>query len=213
MALSHDQTPAVYLTPVLETKATLLLRDWPFRRLCCRLVVTRNTAVTCFAHPPVIEWPPRWSCWTQGEAFKNTVIIFESNGQRFLHPWSVQLFLEPIQWVDTLHYLGVTRHTRLSWSSHINYVRKLPKGCMYWVLPWTGEVVSTSAMGVLLYKQLPWWTTSAPHGDSQPTCTSGGCRYYGPNVFAMLPVYPGTLVAGRFTRICEFLFLLNTLEP
>jgi hypothetical protein len=67
--------------------------------------------------------------------------------------------------------------------------------------------------GILLYKQLPWWTTPAPCGGSVPTLMSGGCRYYSPSVFALLPVHPGTLVAGRFTRVCEFHFLPNTLEP
>ena len=67
--------------------------------------------------------------------------------------------------------------------------------------------------GILLYKQLPWWTTPAPCGGSLPTPMSGDCRYYSPSVFASLPVHPGTLVAGRFTRICEFHSLPNTLEP
>ena len=67
--------------------------------------------------------------------------------------------------------------------------------------------------GILLYKQLPWWTTPAPCGGSLPTPMSGDCRYYSLSVFASLPVHPGTLVAGRFTRICEFHSLPNTLEP
>jgi hypothetical protein len=88
----------------------------------------------------------RWvipSTW----AFKSTAMIFVSMGQRFLNPWSVQLFREPIQWVDTSHYLGLTRDTQLTWSSHIDYVRKLPGGWVCWVLPWTGDVVSSSGMG------------------------------------------------------------------
>jgi hypothetical protein len=34
--------------------------------------------------------------------------------------WSVH----PIQWVDTARYLGVTLDTRLTWSTHIDQMRK-----------------------------------------------------------------------------------------
>jgi hypothetical protein len=36
---------------------------------------------------------------------KSTAIIFMRAGQRFLKPRPVQLFREPIQWVDTSCYL------------------------------------------------------------------------------------------------------------
>jgi hypothetical protein len=36
----------------------------------------------------------------------------------------VKLIGEPIQWVDAARYLGETIDKRLSWSTHINQVRK-----------------------------------------------------------------------------------------
>jgi hypothetical protein len=54
----------------------------------------------------------------------STAIIFARAGQRFIQPRPVTLFGEPIEWVDTTCYLGVTLDTRLTWSPHINHVRK-----------------------------------------------------------------------------------------
>jgi hypothetical protein len=44
--------------------------------------------------------------------------------RRFIQPRPVTLFGEPIQWVETTRYLGVTLDTRLTWSPHIDQVRK-----------------------------------------------------------------------------------------
>jgi hypothetical protein len=43
---------------------------------------------------------------------------------RFFHPRPVTLFGEPIEWVETTRYLGVTLDKRLTWSPHIDQVRK-----------------------------------------------------------------------------------------
>jgi len=51
---------------------------------------------------------------------KNTAIIFARAGRRFIQPRPVTLFGEPIQWVDTTRYLGVTLDKRLTWSPHID---------------------------------------------------------------------------------------------
>jgi hypothetical protein len=55
---------------------------------------------------------------------KSTAIIFARAGRRFIQPRPVTLFREPIEWVETTRYLGVTLDTRLTWSSHIDQVRK-----------------------------------------------------------------------------------------
>ena len=39
---------------------------------------------------------------------KSTAIIFAGAGRRFIQPRPVIVFGEPIQWVETTHYLGVT---------------------------------------------------------------------------------------------------------
>ena len=55
---------------------------------------------------------------------KSTRIIFARGGRRFIQPRPVTLFGEPIEWVDTTRCLGVTLDIRLTWSSHIDQVRK-----------------------------------------------------------------------------------------
>jgi len=55
---------------------------------------------------------------------KTTAIVFARAGRRFIQPRPVTLFGEPIEWVDTIRYLGVTLDRRLIWLPHIDQVRK-----------------------------------------------------------------------------------------
>ncbi len=55
---------------------------------------------------------------------KSSAIIFARAGRRFIQPRPVTLFGEPIKWVDTTRYLGVTLDKRLTWSPHIDQVRR-----------------------------------------------------------------------------------------
>jgi len=55
---------------------------------------------------------------------KNTAIIFARAGRRFFQPRPVTLLGEPIESVDTTRYLGVTLDKILTWSPHIDQVRK-----------------------------------------------------------------------------------------
>jgi hypothetical protein len=55
---------------------------------------------------------------------KSSTIILARAGWRFIQPRPVTLFGEPIQWVETNRYLGVTQDKRLIWSTHIDQVRK-----------------------------------------------------------------------------------------
>jgi hypothetical protein len=55
---------------------------------------------------------------------KSTAIIFALAGRRFIQLQPITLFGEPIQWVETTCYLGLTLDTRLTWSPHIDQVRK-----------------------------------------------------------------------------------------
>jgi hypothetical protein len=55
----------------------------------------------------------RWLCeWRIAiNVSKSTVIIFARAGRRFIQPRPVTLFREPIEWVNTTRYLGVTLDT------------------------------------------------------------------------------------------------------
>jgi hypothetical protein len=55
---------------------------------------------------------------------KSTAIIFAGPGRRFMHPRPVTLFGEPIECVDTTRYLELTLYTRITWSPHIDKIRK-----------------------------------------------------------------------------------------
>jgi hypothetical protein len=45
----------------------------------------------------------------------STAISFARAGQLFIQPGPVTHFGDPIEWIDTARYLGVTLDTRLTW--------------------------------------------------------------------------------------------------
>jgi len=86
---------------------------------------------------------------------KSTAIIFARAGRRFIQPGSVTLFGEPIEWVDTTRYLGVTLDTRLTWSPYIDQIRKRTAQRMGILGPLLSRKSDISVRnGVLIYKQL-----------------------------------------------------------
>ena len=69
--------------------------------------------------------------------------------------WHNALFGEPIEWVDTTRYLGVTLDRRLTWSPHSDQVRKRTTQRMGMLGPLLNRKSDLSIRnGVLLYKQL-----------------------------------------------------------
>ena len=92
----------------------------------------------------------------------------------------MQFFGEPILWVDTARYLGVTVDTRLTWSSHINLARK--KAAQR--LGVLGRLLHrrtglSNRKGVLLYKQVirPMIGLRLhQYGGPPPVPMSGSCR-------------------------------------
>jgi len=86
---------------------------------------------------------------------KSTAIILARAGRRFMYLWPVTLFGEPIEWVEATRYLGVTLDIRLTWSSHIDQVRKRTAQRMGMLCPLLNRKSDLSVRnGVLLYKQL-----------------------------------------------------------
>ena len=86
---------------------------------------------------------------------KSSVIIFARAGRRFIQPLSVTLFGEPIKWVDTTRYLGVTLDKRLTWSPHIDQVSRRTAQRVGLLGPLLNRKSDLSIRnGVLLYKQL-----------------------------------------------------------
>ena len=86
---------------------------------------------------------------------KSSAIIFARAGRRFIQPRSVTLFGEPIKWVDTTRYLGVTLDKRLTWSPHIDQVSRRTAQRVGLLGPLLNKKSDLSIRnGVLLYKQL-----------------------------------------------------------
>jgi len=85
---------------------------------------------------------------------KNTAIIFARAGRHFIQPRRVTLFGEPIEWVETTRYLGVTLDTRFTWSPHIDHVRKRAAQRLGMLGPLNTKSDLSVRNGVLLYKQL-----------------------------------------------------------
>ena len=99
------------------------------------------------------RWLSEWSIVIN--VSKSSAIIFARAGRSFSQPRPVTLLVEPIQWVETNPYLGVTLDKRLTWSPHIDQVRKKTAqrmGMLGLLLNRNGELSVRN--GVLLYKQL-----------------------------------------------------------
>jgi hypothetical protein len=65
-------------------------------------------------------WPRYWRIAIN--VSKSTAVHFAKTTRCIQRPSQVQLFGEPIQWVDTARYLGVTLDTRLTRTAHVNQV-------------------------------------------------------------------------------------------
>jgi hypothetical protein len=86
---------------------------------------------------------------------KSMAVLFVKATPRFRQPRPMQFLGEPIEWVETASYLGVTLDTRLTWSAHVNQVRKNAAQRLGMVSPLLTRRSGLSIRnGVLLYKQL-----------------------------------------------------------
>ena len=124
----------------------------------------------------------------------SAAIIFARAGRRFIQPRPVTLLGEPIQWVDTTRHLEVTLDTRLTWSPHIDQIRKRAAQRMGMLCPLLNRKSDLSVGNkVLIYKQLilPKMDYACSAWRSAARTMSGGYRCYNPRVFASLLVPPG----------------------
>jgi hypothetical protein len=86
---------------------------------------------------------------------KSMAVLFAKTARRARQPRPVQFLGEPIQWVQTARYLGVTLDTRLTWSAHGDQVRKRAVQRLGMLGPLLNRRSGLSVRnGVLLYKQL-----------------------------------------------------------
>jgi hypothetical protein len=101
-------------------------------------------------------------------------MLFVKNGWRFSKPRTVQLFKDPIKWADETRYLGGTLDKRLTWSKHVDRVRKKSAQRLGTLGPLLSRRNGLSIRnGVLLYKQLirpmmdyacpVWWSAARSH--------------------------------------------------
>ena len=133
--------------------------------------------------------------WRIARVSKSTVILFAKTSSRIAKLRQVQLFGQQIHWVYTVRYIGVTLDTRLTWSIHIDQVRK--KRHRLGVLgPLRNRRNDLSIRnGILFISSLSelWLTAPALSGGSPLAPMSGNCWYFSPSVFALLPVHLGTV--------------------
>ena len=79
---------------------------------------------------------------------------FVKAGKRITKPRPVQLFGEPVHWVDTARYLGVNLDKRLIWWTPIDQVEKRAAQGMGELRSLLNRSGISIRNGVLLYKQL-----------------------------------------------------------
>jgi hypothetical protein len=127
--------------------------------------------------------------WTIACVWKSTVMFFGKTGRRILKTRPVQFFGQQIHSVDTVRCLEVILDTRLTWSIHIDEVRKKRHrlGVLGPLLNRGNEFCCICSLFELLL------TTRTLSGCSTLALMSGNCRYFSPSVYALLPFHLGTV--------------------
>jgi hypothetical protein len=133
-------------------------------------------------------------------------MIFARARRHFLKSRPVRLFGEPINRVDTARYLGVTLDTRLTWSPHIDQVRKKAAQRLRVLDPLLNRRSGLPiGNGVLLYKQLIRATTRAPYGGSLPAPMPGGYWCYSPSLAIGAPRSGSSIPRHNTTALTDSL--------
>jgi hypothetical protein len=82
-------------------------------------------------------------------------VHFVKTTRRIQKPRAMQFLGDPIQWVETARYLGVTFDTQLTWSAHVSQVGKKAPQRLGVLGPLLNSRRGLSVRnGVLIYKQL-----------------------------------------------------------
>jgi hypothetical protein len=127
---------------------------------------------------------------------KSTAIIFARFRRSFVQRRPVTtVFGDPIHWVDTTRYLGITLNKWLTWSPNVYQVRKKNTpgtGLLRPLLNRRSDSPSGTASCYTSSLSAPLWTMRIPFRGPLSTPTSGGCRCYNPSFFALLRAAPCT---------------------
>jgi hypothetical protein len=137
---------------------------------------------------------------------KSTAVLFVKSARHIQNARAVQFLREPIQWVETARYPGMTLDTQLTWSTHVNQVEdKVAQRLVACPLLNMRSGLCVRK-GVLIYKQvfLFGWITHVLPGGPLPGATSGSCKSYNPIAFVLRLTHFHTLVPCKFTRITGF---------
>ena len=125
--------------------------------------------------------------WRIAIVSKSTTIIFARAGRRFIEPRPVTLFGEPIEWVDNTRYLWVTLDIRLTWSPHIDQVKKRSAERIGMSDPLLNRKSDLSVRNGVLYKQLirplmdyacPAWRSAARSNVRRLQVLQSKCRFF-----------------------------------
>jgi hypothetical protein len=85
---------------------------------------------------------------------KSTAVLFTKTTRHVQRPRPPQLFGESIQWAESARYRGVTLDTWLTWSAHINQVRRKAAQRLCLLSPLLNRSGLSIRNGILLHKQL-----------------------------------------------------------
>ena len=119
-----------------------------------RHVVNQRCSSSTWRHLSEVEWWLRkWRI--ANNASKSSAMLLAKAGRRIPKPRTVQLFREPIQWVDTTSYFGVTLDTAHLAGSYRSGEEESSKETHRVLRPLLNRRSGLFIRnGVLLYKQL-----------------------------------------------------------
>jgi hypothetical protein len=124
---------------------------------------------------------------------KRTAIIFARAGRSYIKPRSFTLFGEPIQWVDTTRYFGMSQDIRLIWSPHIVHVKKkTDQGCPSRLIVLGTDQLNTFWMFSKVFHDFSSVVRQFP-GYIRRCCGS-----------AHTPIPPPPPLQGRWLHLCAY---------